>query len=138
MAPEVIKGEEVSVLMDFWSLGILAYEFLTGNLPFNSDTPEEIFHKILNMTINMPEVGVEEGQVHPDARDFLEKLLKRDPTKRLGSKKGIREIKEHPFFTGINWKTLIKEIAPWVPPPLKDLDMSNFPKAQTKEDPGLK
>ncbi len=61
MAPEVIKGEEVSVLMDFWSLGILAFEFLTGNLPFNSDTPEEIFNKILNMPINMPEVGVEEG-----------------------------------------------------------------------------
>ncbi len=67
--------------------------------------------------------------MHPDAKDFLEKLLKRDPSKRLGAKKGIREIKEHPFFTGINWKTLIKEVAPWVPPPLKDLDMSNFPKA---------
>jgi hypothetical protein len=42
----------------------------------------------------------------------------------------MREIKEHPFFTGINWKTLIREPAPWVPPPKKDLDMSNFPRAQ--------
>jgi serine/threonine protein kinase len=40
MAPEVIMGHEVSILMDFWSLGIIAYEFLTGDLPFNSDTPE--------------------------------------------------------------------------------------------------
>jgi serine/threonine protein kinase len=40
MAPEVLKGEEVSYLMDFWSLGVLSYEFLTGSLPFNSDTPE--------------------------------------------------------------------------------------------------
>jgi serine/threonine protein kinase len=42
IAPEVIKREEVSFLADFWSLGVLGYEFLTGNLPFNSDTPDKI------------------------------------------------------------------------------------------------
>jgi serine/threonine protein kinase len=40
MAPEVILGHEVSTLMDFWSLGIVAYEFLTGDLPFNCETQE--------------------------------------------------------------------------------------------------
>lgn len=79
MAPETLKAENVSVLMDFWSLGVLAYEFLTGILPFNSDTPEEIFSKILKMPIVLPAVGVEDGQVHPDARDFLDKLLQRNP-----------------------------------------------------------
>jgi microtubule-associated serine/threonine kinase len=61
MAPETLKAENVSVLMDFWSLGVLAFEFLTGKLPFNSDTPEEIFSKILKMPIVLPTVGVEDG-----------------------------------------------------------------------------
>ena len=39
MAPEVIKGEDTNYLLDFWSLGIIGYEFLTGNLPFNDDSP---------------------------------------------------------------------------------------------------
>ena len=39
MAPEVIKGESVNYLLDFWSLGVIGYEFLTGNLPFNDETP---------------------------------------------------------------------------------------------------
>jgi hypothetical protein len=76
--------------------------------------------------------------MHPDARDFLNKLLQRDAKKRLGSKNGIKDIKDHPFFEGTNWRALSREPAPWVPPPAKDLDMSNFPKAQTKEDVGLK
>ena len=46
MAPEVIKGEDVSKMLDFWSLGIIGYEFFTGNLPFNDDSPEKIFENI--------------------------------------------------------------------------------------------
>jgi hypothetical protein len=50
----------------------MAYEFLTGNLPFNSDTPEQIFMNVLNMEIELPCAGVNEGQMHPDARLFLQ------------------------------------------------------------------
>ena len=46
MAPEVIKGEDVTYRLDFWSLGIIGYEFFTGNLPFNDDSPERIFFNI--------------------------------------------------------------------------------------------
>jgi len=55
--------------------------------------------------------------------------LTRNQSKRLGAKHGMRELKEHPFFAGVNWSGLIRETAPWVPPPAKDLDMSNFPRA---------
>ena len=76
--------------------------------------------------------------MHPDAKDFLDRLLQRDPKKRLGSLNGIKNLKDHPFFQGVNWKHLIREPAPWVPPAAKDLDMTNFPKAQQKDDLGLK
>lgn len=58
MAPESLRGEEVSYMMDFWSLGVLAYEIMTGMLPFNSETPEQIFKNILNMPIELPNVGL--------------------------------------------------------------------------------
>ena len=57
MAPEVIKGEDVSYRLDFWSLGIIGYEFFTGNLPFNDDSPELIFANILNKEIEWPQPG---------------------------------------------------------------------------------
>ena len=61
MAPEVIKGEDANYLLDFWALGILGYEFLTGNLPFNANSPDLIFQNILNQEVEYPEDGEEEG-----------------------------------------------------------------------------
>lgn len=55
IAPELIENKVVSVyLLDFWSLGVMAYEFLTGNLPFNSLKQEEIFLNVLNKEIHLP------------------------------------------------------------------------------------
>ena len=89
MAPEVIKGQDVNYLLDFWSLGIIAYEFFTGNLPFNDDSPKKIFQNILNKEIDWPEAGDDDYQINPVALDFLQKLLVRDPKSRLGAKRGI-------------------------------------------------
>ena len=75
MAPEVIKGESVNYLLDFWSLGVIGYEFLTGNLPFNDETPEKIFANILEKEIEWPNIGYNAGEIHPIAKDFLQKLL---------------------------------------------------------------
>ena len=86
IAPEVIKGEDVSYLLDFWSLGIIGYEFMTGSLPFNDDSWEKIRENILHKEISWPEAGTGPNQLHPDALDFLQKLLVRDPKQRLGAK----------------------------------------------------
>ena len=61
MAPEVIKGEDVTYMFDFWSFGIIGYEFMTGNLPFNEDTWIKIRENILHKEIEWPEPGNEHG-----------------------------------------------------------------------------
>ena len=47
IAPEVLKGDEHTRMLDFWSLGVIMYEFMTGSLPFNDDSPDLIFKNIL-------------------------------------------------------------------------------------------
>ena len=53
--------------------------------------------------------------MHPDAKDFLQKLLVKDPKLRLGANRGIAELKEHPFLADVNWQSLITDPAPWRP-----------------------
>lgn len=102
MAPEVIKGEEHTFSLDFWSLGVIAFQFLVGRKPFSDENnvAEKVFKKILNKELTYPEIGTEEGQLSAEAIDFIDKLLTIDPKKRLGSH-GIDEVKGHPFFKDI-------------------------------------
>jgi serine/threonine protein kinase len=120
MAPEVIEGKEHTFALDFWSLGVIAYEFLTGGLPFHDETPEKVFKKILAKDLTYPPVGTEEGMLSPEAFDFMDKLMTLDPKKRLGYK-SIDEIKNHPFFNGIVWEKLMEGAAPFIPGG-KDID----------------
>jgi len=92
IAPEVLKGEEHTFRLDFWSLGVIIYEFLTGALPFNDHTPEKIFKNILARKISYPPIGLEDGMISPAAHNLIEHLLCMDPYQRLGSN-GIDEIK---------------------------------------------
>ena len=86
IAPEVIKGEPHTFRLDFWALGVVVYEMLTGALPFNDETPEKVFRNILRREIKYPPLGREEGQISPEAHDFMERLMCTDPDVRLGSK----------------------------------------------------
>lgn len=63
MAPELLssKVQEVSYMMDFWSFGIVAFEVLTGILPFNAETADRVFKNIMKKEIEFPEVGIEDG-----------------------------------------------------------------------------
>ena len=67
IAPEVLKGEPHTFRLDFWSLGVIVFEFLTGGLPFHDETPAKIFQKITKRSIAYPPIGREEGQLSPEA-----------------------------------------------------------------------
>ncbi|CAD8048231.1 unnamed protein product [Paramecium sonneborni] len=108
IAPEVLKGESLTnSSLDYWSLGVIMYEMLCGIPPFNDDSVEKIFDNILNYRIEWPNVSdIEEESISHNAYDLMCQLMEPDYTKRIGHQ-DINEIKNHPFFEGINWNTIL-------------------------------
>ena len=69
--------------VDWWSMGIILYEFLVGCVPFYGDTPEELFRTVLTDEVDFPEE--EEYALTVEAQDMILRLLERDPLRRLGT-----------------------------------------------------
>ncbi|CAH9145270.1 unnamed protein product [Cuscuta epithymum] len=109
IAPEIITGGGHSSAIDWWALGILLYEMLFGRTPFRGKNRQKTFANILNKDPTFPS----RIQLSLPARQLIQALLNKDPARRLGSNGGANEIKEHPFFRGINWPLLR-----WMSPPL--------------------
>ena len=98
MAPEIIKGNPQTLAVDWWSFGIIIYEMLHGETPFHGYQPKEILKAILSKNIPIPE------EFSKEAKDLIKKLLNPNPSLRLGwGKNGVKEIKQHKFFKGIDW-----------------------------------
>jgi serine/threonine protein kinase len=132
LAPEVLKGQGHGMAVDWWSLGTLIYEMLTGLPPFYSQNINIMYQKILNGELRFP------SYVSSEAQSLLEGLLTRDVDKRLGSgADGSFDIKKHVFFTGIDWEKLErKEIEPPFRPKVKsEVDTSQIDTAFTQEKP---
>lgn len=117
MAPEVIEGKEYGAAVDWWSLGALGFDLLTGSPPFTGNNNAKIQEKILKQKLALPFF------LSPDAKDLLTRLLRKDPKKRLGYNpfKDIETIKKHRFFRNINWKKLeARELEPPIQPLITD------------------
>ena len=101
IAPEVIAGDDCSnKAIDWWSMGCILYEFLVGIPPFNDESVDAIFENIRTHNMVWPELGYTDESMRPEAADLIKKLLEPDPKKRLGSQRGLAEIKEHEYFKG--------------------------------------
>ncbi|OHS96565.1 RAC family serine/threonine-protein kinase like protein [Tritrichomonas foetus] len=134
LAPEVFKQQPYNRSVDWWSLGALIYEMLTGSPPFYDQNSKKMYMAILFNPLDFPKF------LSNDAIDLLRKLLEKDPKKRLGSGPiGANEIKVHPFFCEIDWdKVLRKDIRPsWIPPVENPTDTSHFDPQFTAETPGV-
>lgn len=115
MAPEMIARKGYDKAADFWSLGCITYEMLSGNPPFETRKgSKELFRMIMNQRVKMPDGA------SASACKILKGLLNRDTQKRLGAAKstmfevgGIAGLKQQPFFDGLDWVKLEKkEIEP--------------------------
>ncbi|XP_047141755.1 ribosomal protein S6 kinase beta-2 isoform X1 [Hydra vulgaris] len=132
MAPEILTRHGHGKAVDWWSLGTLLYDMLTGAPPFSSDNRKRTIDKILKGKLVLP------PYLTTESRDLLRKLLKRHPQSRLGG--GADDaipLKEHPFFRHINWADLYarKVEPPFKPSVTSEEDVSQFDQRFTKETP---
>ncbi|KAI9094685.1 hypothetical protein DFS34DRAFT_239523 [Phlyctochytrium arcticum] len=111
LAPESILGLGQGTSVDWWALGVILYEFLYGMPPFHAPTPSQVFENILTRRIDWQEETLE---VSAEARSLMEQLMCTDVDQRLGTN-SADDVKRHSFFTDINWNTLLKEEASFVP-----------------------
>lgn len=103
LAPELLLGNGYTKSVDWWTLGVLLYEMLTGLPPFYDENTNDMYRKILQEPLTFPSTDI----VPAAARDLLTRLLDRDPQRRLGAN-GAAEIKSHHFFANIDWRKLLQ------------------------------
>lgn len=125
LAPETIYGTGQDEMSDWWSLGCILFEFLYGYPPFHADTHERVFDNILHRRIDWPDEDDEDVSVSPAAKDLINCLLCSDQEKRLGAQ-GAEEVKEHPFFSGLDWNTFMEDEASFIPAPQHPEDTEYF------------
>jgi protein kinase A len=113
LAPEMIQSKGHGKAVDWWTMGILLFEFIAGYPPFFDESPFRIYEKILEGKVKFP------SWFDPRARDLVKGLLMIDHTKRLGTlRNGVADIKGHPYFHGANWEKLYNRHYP-APIPVK-------------------
>ena len=130
--PEMICREGHTFMCDWWSFGIFLYELLYGSLPFYDVDTNRMYDLITSGSISFPKYIKINGKekkykISDEAKDIINKLLEKDPGIRLG-RKGIKEIKKHPFFSGIKFDSIRnKKIkAPFKPIIQEDNITNNF------------
>ncbi|KAJ8409092.1 hypothetical protein AAFF_G00241130 [Aldrovandia affinis] len=117
IAPEIFQRKEYSFPVDWWSLGVLVFEMLTGDSPFQGENDDELSMSVCRDTPEYP------TSINQESKDLLEKLLERDATNRLGV---AGDIRAHPFFDAIDWPALErKEVEPPFKPKMGDPDDSS-------------
>jgi serine/threonine kinase 32 len=122
MAPEVLAKRGYLSSVDWWSLGVMAYELLFGRRPFRGKTNSALTHSILNDRCSFPDNV--DSMVSPATVSCIRALLERDTKKRLGCRNGIEDFKSHPWFADLNWRQLEAKEA--VPPFEPDNKKANF------------
>ncbi|KAH8827585.1 kinase-like domain-containing protein [Flagelloscypha sp. PMI_526] len=108
IAPELLESQGYTKTVDWWTLGVLLYEMMTGLPPFYDENVNTMYQRILTDPLTFP------PDMPSDAKSVMTGLLIRDPSRRLGAN-GAEDIKRHPFFSKhIDWQRLL---AKKIPPP---------------------
>ena len=130
LAPEILLRKGYDKAVDWWSLGCVMYEMLAGKLPYAVKRGAKMSIKIYDQEVQYP------SNMNKDAKDFIQKLLIKNPSERLGSgPNGIEDIKNHPFFKDVNWKNaeMQKIKPPFIPKLKSETDLRYFDSMFTDE-----
>ncbi|XXG63135.1 hypothetical protein AAC387_Pa05g1388 [Persea americana] len=128
LAPEIIKGEGHGSAVDWWTFGIFLYELLFGRTPFKGSGNRATLFNVVGQPLRFPE----SPGVSFQARDLIRGLLVKEPQHRLAYKRGATEIKQHPFFEGVNWALIRCATPPDIPKPV-EIECVPLPVGSTSE-----
>ncbi|CAJ2659066.1 serine/threonine-protein kinase RHS3-like [Trifolium pratense] len=128
LAPEIIKGEGHGSAVDWWTFGIFLYELLHGATPFKGAGYKATLFNVVGQPLRFPD----SPQISPVAKDLIRGLLVKEPQKRIAYKRGATEIKQHPFFEGVNWALVRSATPPHIP---DMIDFSKYAKKETAPPP---
>ncbi|AAS53406.1 AFR035Wp [Eremothecium gossypii ATCC 10895] len=131
IAPEIFLYQGYGQECDWWSLGAIMYECLIGWPPFCSETPQETYRKIMNFEQTL--VFPDDIHISYEAEDLIRRLLSH-ADERLG-RHGANEIKNHPFFRGVDWETIRQVGAPYIPKLSSVTDTRFFPTDELENVP---
>ncbi|XP_031112976.1 serine/threonine-protein kinase D6PK-like [Ipomoea triloba] len=115
LAPEIIKGEGHGSAVDWWTFGIFLHELLYGKTPFKGSGNRATLFNVVGQQLKFPDSPATSYA----SRDLIRGLLVKEPQHRLGVKRGATEIKQHPFFEGVNWALIRCSTPPEVPRPVE-------------------
>ncbi|CAI9101247.1 OLC1v1038525C1 [Oldenlandia corymbosa var. corymbosa] len=115
LAPEIIKGEGHGSAVDWWTFGIFLHELLYGKTPFKGSGNRATLFNVVGQQLRFPDSPATSYA----SRDLIRGLLVKEPQHRLGTKRGATEIKQHPFFEGVNWALIRCSTPPEVPRPVE-------------------
>ncbi|CAK5087281.1 unnamed protein product [Meloidogyne enterolobii] len=115
ISPEVLKSEDVGSECDYWALGAIIFQMISGQPPFRAVNEYKILKKILGLDFHFPE------GFPSIAKQLVSGLLVYKPSERLGSAAngGIEALKRHEFFKNVNWENIFTrkppELKPYLP-----------------------
>ena len=134
MAPEVMNGQNHTIAVDYFALGVIGYELMMRKRPYLGKNRKEIKEKIMSHQVQVKKNMVPQGW-SVESADFINRLLQRKPANRLGLR-GPTEVKEHPWFKGYDWKNLYlgQLKAPFLPKKGDNFDY-HYCNAPEKVDP---
>nr|XP_036225118.1 protein kinase C, brain isozyme isoform X2 [Bactrocera oleae] len=134
IAPEIILYQPYGKSVDWWAYGVLLYEMLVGQPPFDGEDEEELFAAITDHNVSYPK------SLSKEAKEACKGFLTKQPSKRLGcGPTGEADVRIHPFFRRIDWEKIEnREVQPPFKPKIKHRkDVSNFDKQFTSEKTDL-
>lgn len=102
MAPEVMCRQNHGVSVDYFAMGVIAYECMLGKRPYQGKDRKEIRDHILAKQVQIKKIDVPSCWSN-EAADFINKLIQRKPVSRLGGLNGPQEVKEHPWIRDFDW-----------------------------------